>query len=511
MINILLIDKNKIDFTRDFIGISHWETLVAVILFFSIIFAFWYIIKKTKLKFQYRVFIGMGLGLLFGIIIQAIMKFPKTSMIDDSTSTYSEWVTQLSNWISLYKRIFITGITMLTIPIVFLALVRITSKKTDGKSNLARIGAKGLAILLFNVFIAFSVAFGLGALFKIGAGVDIKDAAVSTKEVTKTIPNIIISYIPENFIGTLGGKSIIAVIVLGILVGQAIKKMSKRYSEQMDGARKFIDTCWNITISILMFFVKLMPFAVMAMLSTAIIDRPIGNLSKIGIVIGVAYLALIIAMIWHLLTLWLFGVNPWKWIVRARSAIIAGFATQSSNAALPIALKSLQDDIKVKDEVVSTVMPLSTTMGLTGCAGVQGGIVVIFLYYSVIAVQPQPIMSLGTIYILGLIITLVVSLGVAGVPGTAGVVTAGVLGGLGFGTFFGSIYGIIGALDGLFDMGRTAANISGGMQATTIVARTENMIDDPTLLNKKYFFQPLGKWITKIKINRNNKKQNKKE
>ena len=152
MVNIFLIDKNKIDFTRDFIGISHWETLVAVILFFSIIFAFWYIIKKTKLKFQYRVFIGMGLGLIFGIIIQAIMKFPKNSMIDTKTSDYSEWVTQLSNWISLYKRIFITGITMLTVPIIFLALVRITSKKTDGKSNLARIGAKGIAILLFNVY-----------------------------------------------------------------------------------------------------------------------------------------------------------------------------------------------------------------------------------------------------------------------------------------------------------------------------------------------------------------------
>ncbi|MBY7704767.1 cation:dicarboxylase symporter family transporter [Vibrio harveyi] len=56
-----------------------------------------------------------------------------------------------------------------------------------------------------------------------------------------------------------------------------------------------------------------------------------------------------------------------------------GFATQSSNATLPMLINTLKDDIKVDDSVVSTVAPLSTTLGLMGCAGVQSGVITSFL------------------------------------------------------------------------------------------------------------------------------------
>lgn len=84
----------------------------------------------------------------------------------------------------------------------------------------------------------------------------------------------------------------------------------------------------------------------------------------------------------------------------------------------------------------------------------------------------------------GLIVTLVASLGIAGVPGTAAVVTAGI----GFGSYYAAVYGIIGALDGLFDMGRTAVNISGGLQATVIASRNQELIEDEKLLLKKIPF-----------------------
>ncbi|WP_400248427.1 cation:dicarboxylate symporter family transporter [Spiroplasma sp. ald] len=60
-----------------------------------------------------------------------------------------------------------------------------------------------------------------------------------------------------------------------------------------------------------------------------------------------------------------------------------------------------------------------------------------------------------------LLVVVVASLGIAGVPGTASVVTAGVLGGIGLGTLYVPVYAIIGSLDGLFDMGRTAVNVAG--------------------------------------------------
>jgi len=69
---------------------------------------------------------------------------------------------------------------------------------------------------------------------------------------------------------------------------------------------------------------------------------------------------------------------------KAQRPIISGFTTQSSSATLPIALDTLKNNLKIKEEAADTVMPLSTTIGLSGCAGVQAGIILSFLYFSVI-------------------------------------------------------------------------------------------------------------------------------
>lgn len=492
-------DNDNIDLLRDFLGISHWQSAVAIIIFFAIMIMLSIFIKKTKIKFPIRIFIGLGIGLVFGISIQAITNFNPNNITTPTipgnpdplpNPNYIEWAGQTARWVELLKNIFITGITMLTVPIVFLAIARISAKKMNQTNKLVKMSVSGIAILLVNVAVAFCIAFGLGMAFKIGQNFSLSADGAYEKPTSIGIPALVAGYIPNSFIGVLTGTLIIPVIILGALVGYAIKKLTKRNEERMDKARDALETMWKIVISILTMFIKIMPFAVMSMLASAIINQPIARLGDIGIIIGVAYLALLITFIWHLLTLYLFGVNPWEWLKRAQRPIVAGFTSQSSNAALPIALDTLKNDLKVSEEVSDTVMPLSTTIGLSGCAGVQSGIILSFLWFSVINHGNFPQWTIALLFINGLIVTLIASLGIAGVPGTAAVVTAGVLGGLGFGGYYAAVYGIIGALDGLFDMGRTAVNISGGVQATSIVARQNDMIDDDDLNFKNYPFKP---------------------
>lgn len=493
------LSSDNINLLRDFVGISHWQSLIGIIVFFSIILALSIFIKKTKPKFPIRIFTGMGLGLIFGITIQAITGFNSHNITYPNlpgtpikpNPDYIPWVAEIVHWIELLKTIFIIGITMLTIPLVFLAIARITSKKNSNSKTITKVSGVGITILLINVAIAFTIAFGLGIAFKIGQGFNLTDGGSYDKTTAKTIPEIIISYVPSSLIGVFTQTLIIPIIVLGALIGFAIKKLTKHNKERMDKARNTLETMWKIIISILMMFIKIMPFAVMSMLATAIINQPIGALANIGIIIGVAYLALLITFLWHLLSLYLFGINPYRWLVKAQKPIIAGFTTQSSNAALPIAMNTLKEDLKVKEEGSDTVMPLSTTIGLSGCAGVQAGIILSFLWFSVILPGNFPNWTIAILFINGLIVTLVASLGIAGVPGTAAVVTAGVLGGLGFSSYYAAVYGIIGALDGLFDMGRTAVNISGGLQATVIASRNQELIEDEKLLLKKYPFRGL--------------------
>lgn len=492
-------ETKNINLLRDFVGISHWQSLVTILIFFSIITGLSIFIKKTKIKFPIRIFIGMGIGLIFGITIQGINGFSANNISNPllpgkdgaANPNYIEWVGQTARWIELIKNVFITGITMLTVPIVFLAIARVCSKKVSGNSKLVKMSVSGIALLLVNVAVAFCIAFGLGIAFKIGQNFHLSETGSYDKSTTIGLPALIAGYIPTSFIGVFTQVLIIPVIILGALVGYAIKKLTKRNEEQMDKARSTLDTMWKIIISILTMFVKIMPFAVLSMLASAIINQPIGRLADIGIIIGVAYLALLITFVWHLLTLYLFGVNPWEWLKRSQRPLIAAFTSQSSNAALPIALDALKKDLKIKEEVSDTVMPLSTTIGLSGCAGVQAGIILSFLWFSVISQGSFPQWTIALLFINGLIVTLIASLGIAGVPGTASVVTAGVLGGIGFGSYYLSVYSIIGALDGLFDMGRTAVNVSGGMQATSIVARQNDMFDDEKISIKKYPFKPL--------------------
>lgn len=493
-------DNDNIDLLRDFLGISHWQSAVAIVIFFAIMITLSIFIKKTKIKFPIRIFIGLGIGLVFGISMQAITHFNSNNITNPiipgnpdpiPNPDYNEWAGQTARWVELVKNIFITGITMLTVPIVFLAIARISAKKAGQTNKLVKMSVSGIVILLVNVAVAFCIAFGLGMAFKIGQNFSLSAEGSYEKPSSIGIPALIAGYIPKSFVGVLSGILIIPVIILGALVGYAIKKLTKRNEERMDKARDSLETMWKIIISILTMFIKIMPFAVMSMLASAIMNQPIARLGDIGIIIGVAYLALVITFIWHLLTLYLFGVNPWEWIKRAQRPIVTGFTSQSSNAALPIALDSLKNDLKVQEEVSDTVMPLSTTIGLSGCAGVQSGIILSFLWFSVINHGDFPQWTIALLFINGLVVTLIASLGIAGVPGTAAVVTAGVLGGLGFGAYYASVYSIIGALDGLFDMGRTAVNISGGLQATSIVARQNDMIDDEELNFKNYPFKPL--------------------
>lgn len=497
------LTTTNINLLRDFVGISHWQSLVAIIVFFSSITCLSIFIRQVKPKFPIRVFTGMTLGLTFAIVIQAITGFNSNNISNpgDGTSpnpNYIEWVGQVARWIELLRNIFITGITMLTIPLVFLSIVRITSKKNSNSKTIAKVSGFGIAILLINVAIAFCIAFGLGIVFKIGHSFDLYANGSYDKTAAKTIPEIIVSYIPSSLIGAFSQALIMPLIILGALIGVAIKKLTKHNEERMDKVRNSLETMWKIVISILMMFIKIMPFAVVSMLAAAIINQPIGALANIGIIIGVAYLALLLTFLWHLLSLYLFGINPYRWLSKAQKPIIAGFASQSSNAALPIALTTLKEDLKVQDIGVNTVMPLSTTIGLSGCAGVQAGIILSFLWFSVISPSGFSSWSIAILFINGIFVTLVASLGIAGVPGTAAVVTAGVLGGLGFGGFYLPVYGVIGALDGLFDMGRTAVNISGGLQATVIASRNQDLITDEKLLLKRYPFKPFHMFTKKV-------------
>ncbi len=493
----LLYSSDNSDPLHNFLSISTWQSFVSILLFFGIMFLLWFWIKKTRMRFIFRVLLGLAFGLIFGIIVQVINGFPyntvdpSASMINPNipnpdskpgsekptipNDIYVLWVQEFSIWVNLFRMIFLNAILLMTVPVVFLAIVRAISKpKKDAATKTGTIIT--VAILLLNVAVMFIITLFIGIAFNIGHGFTISGSGEYGKDASKPLPEIIWDYVPSNFVAPFFYGGIIPVMAVAGLIGLAIKKSSKRHPEDMQKIRDGFDRWWTVIMSCLMFIIKLMPYAVMAMITYSIISRPIGYLAQIGIVIGVGYLCLVVALLWHSLLLTLSGIKTFKWWKFAIKPVIQGFTTQSSNATLPLVIEVLKDDIKVKENLVGISAPLTTTMGLTACAGVQAGIIVSF-----IATAGLFDLTVGNFFI-ALIVVVVASLGIAGVPGTASVVTAGVLGGLGLGTLYVPVYAIIGALDGLFDMGRTAVNVAGGVQATTIAAQLTNSLENEDLI-----------------------------
>ncbi|AUB31396.1 dicarboxylate/amino acid:cation symporter [Spiroplasma floricola] len=482
---LFLAEDQGHNLLRDFLAISTWQSLVSITLFISLQVGLWFFLKKYKFAFMYRVILGMGIGLLFGIILQSIIGFPNSDSFEEISKPWNElyWIYELNIWASFFKNIFINGVYLLTVPIVFIAIFKITSK--PGETGLGRITAKGIALLLFNVAVMFTVTFFIGILLKVGQGFNLaSDNSVSGRD-NVPLPQIIWEYIPNNIVGTLAKNSIIPVMVVGALAGGSVKILSKRKQVEMEAIRKAMNTGWDVMMSILMTFMKIMPLAVMSMITVSITSRPIGSLVTIGKVIGVGYLGVVIALGLLTLEVFLSGVKIGAWWKKAWRPLVQGFSTQSSNASLPIAMETLTEDMKINGKAANTIQPISTTMGLIACAGVQSGLATSILWTGDTAGVVQG-MGLFTFFIIALFVTVVASLGIAGVPGTATVVTVGVLGGMGFGGFAGSVLAVIAPLDGLFDMGRTGANVVGGVATATIVAKSEGLIEeDSDLLNEK--------------------------
>lgn len=486
---------------KDFFDMSHWETLVIVLSLVISFVGIWYLIKRFKLKFQYRVLIGLGLGLVYGLAISGGAHFPGKDEIK-----HNEWLSQTSHWFGLISSVFISGLMIMIIPMIFLAMARIFARQN--KTSMMGVTWKGIAILLTNVAIAFTVTFWFGQIFRTGEGLTLNPDSSVAKDPVKTLPNIIAGYMPDNFFQVLGTVVVIPALVLGAIVGFAVKKSSKRHPEQMESVRRAFDTSWTIIMSVLMFVIKFMPYAVLTMISKAIFSRPIGEFKAIGELIGLGYFGIIVIYIWHAFTVWLFGINVKSFIKEGFKPVTNGFLTQSSMATLPVAMSTLKNDMKMGEgaSAPNIIMPLSTTMGLCGCAGVQSGVILTFLYNAKDATTGNSIvsMSLFSFFLVGLIVTMFTSLGIAGVPGTATIVTIGVVSTVGYATFVTPMISMISPLNGIFDMGRTAANVNGGLQASMIAGQLSGEV--PEEMQGKGPLGPMVRRWNKKRAEKNAKK-----
>ena len=367
-----------------------------------------------------------------------------------------------SQKLDLLSQIFLRLIRTIIAPLLFGTLV----VGIAGHPNLKQVGRMGWkSILYFEIITTIALFIGLAAINISRAGVGIHlpvDTAQKTMKmpVNQTFSDVILHIFPENIAKSIAEGNILQVVVFSLLFGIALALVKEKYRRPMIVFAEALSEVMFKFTRIVMYFA---PFAVFAALAYTVGHMGLSVMVSLLRLLATLYVALIIFIIAVLVPVCFFFRIPLKAFFKAilEPASIA-FATTSSEAALPVAMKNMEL-FGVPRKIVSFVLPLGYTFNLDGST----------LYLSLASVfvaQAAGIdMPIGT-QLLMMLTLLLTSKGVAGVPRAAMVILLGTAASFGLPAL--PIFMLLG-IDALMDMARTMTNVIGNSLASVVIAKWE--------------------------------------
>ncbi len=358
--------------------------------------------------------------------------------------------------------IFINLIKMLVIPLVAVALI----SGAAGLGNSQSAGKVGITTLVyFAVTSALAVALALvmGAIFKPGLGIDVSgvqgmfSAEYASKGDLPTFWETIIGMIPTNVFQSLNDANILQILVFCLFFGIAIAKQSEeKRTPIIQGVNTIVDAMvWMINKVMI-----IAPIGVFGLMAEAVGTFGFGALTVV-LKLFVVYTAaiLIFGFIVYPLMIQIFTkTSARKFISAMKKPQAVALSTASSMATLPVTMDTCENDLGVRNSTASFVLPLGATINMSGNA----------IYYGLVAVFFAQLfnidLSMGA-YVAIIVTSTLGAVGQAGVPGPSFLVVA-VLLAAGI-----PIEGLplLFALDRIFDMIRTALNITGDAACALIV------------------------------------------
>ncbi|KKY00547.1 sodium:dicarboxylate symporter [Paraclostridium benzoelyticum] len=447
-------------FFSEFLMVTNWLTLLSI----GILIGLFFIVKKLtkKLDFTKLMISSIAMGIGLGLIIQFIAGFP-----NDPTKV--TWLTEVSKWYGLFGYGFMDLLKMLVVPLVFVSIVRVIMNLKQGE-NLGKLTGRTIFMLLGTTAIAAAVGIIVGNLFKLGVGQEVaQQATEQLREVTPVVDTLR-GLLPSNPVDAMAQANVVAIVIFAGFIGIAIKRLSKKHADTIKPFVDLIEAFYKIIISISITVIKLMPYAVVALMASSIIDRGISSIVGVIDFILALYVSVAIMFIVHLIIISINGVNPVKYLKNASKPLILAFTSRSSLGTLPVTIETLNENLKVDQGISSFVGSLGANMGMNGCAGIYPALMAV-----TVANMSGTTMNFS-FYVMLLIVITISSLGIAGIPGTATMSVSVVISGMGLGAYFPLLGGII-AIDPILDMGRTMLNVNGAMASTIAVANSFDEID----------------------------------
>ena len=447
-------------FLSEFLFITNIKTIS----FIAILVAIFVLVRKMekkKVKFSTRMISAMGIGLVLGLFIQLVAGFPK-----DPSSI--RWIEEVSKWYGLVGNGFMDLLKMLVVPLIFVSIIRVIINMKDGV-NLGKLTLKSLTVLLGTTALAAIVGLVVGSLFNLGAGEVLITSNTDIREIT-SIVDTLRGLLPSNPVNAMAEGNIVAVVIFAAFIGTSMKRLNKKYSDVIKPAWDLVEASYKIITSVAMTVIKFMPYAVVALLANTIAARGVGAILGVVDFIIALYVSVAIMFIIHLIIIALNGLNPFKYVKNVMEPLILAFTSRSSLGTLPVTIETLTEKAGVDNGVASFVGSLGSNAGMNGCAAIYPALMAVTV--ANMSGTPMDFSFYGML----LVIIVISSLGIAGLPGTATMAVSVVISGMGMGAAFPLVGGII-AIDPILDMGRTMLNVNGTMVTAVTVANSFGDID----------------------------------
>jgi len=371
---------------------------------------------------------------------------------------------------------FIKLIKMLIAPIIFCTVVIGIAHVGDLKS-VGRIGVK--ALIYFEVVTTFALLFGLliGNVVKPGAGFNI-DAqtlasgadAVAKKTGTGELPHTVeflLNIIPTSIISAFAENQLLQVLFFAVLFGLALAKFGEHGPPVVF---ELIEHFSSLFFTIIGWIMKLAPLAAFGAMAYIIGQYGIASLGSYAKLIGACYLGAALFILVLAAIAWFFaGVNLWRFLVYIKDEFFLALGTASTEVVLP----------RIMDKLIYAGCSRTTT-GLVVPTGYSFNLDGATLYLSIcVLFLAQALgvdLSLGE-QITAVLVLMLTSKGMAGVPGSSFLALSATVAAIGHGAIPVAAVALLLGADRIMDSMRVSVNLLGNCVATMVVARWEGQLD----------------------------------
>ncbi|WP_035618825.1 dicarboxylate/amino acid:cation symporter [Lacticigenium naphthae] len=393
-----------------------------------------------KVGLTTRIFIGLLLGVIVGILLQ------------DQVA--------IANTIQAVGDIYIRLIKMIMIPLVFSSLVLGVANVSD-LAKIGRVGIKTLIIFMGTTTVAITIGLIVSSILEPGSQMNLVASQPNEGIESVSFIETIVTIVPDNFIVAVMDSNMLQIIFFALILGMGIVKSQEKGAALKDVIESVSVVIHNITSMIM----ELTPFGVFGLIVPVVANNGLDVLLPLSKIIVAFYIAVILQLFVTYGLLIKFGTDYSikEFFKKIMPAQLVGFTTCSSSATLPVSLRCTQEDLKMSKDVSGFVLPLGATINMDGSA----------LYLGITALFTAQAFGIDLTLMnqITIVLTAVLSsIGVAGIPGSGMIVLSMVLASVGLPV---EAIGLIAGIDRILDMGRTLINVTGDAVTAAVIDKSE--------------------------------------